>query len=62
VRKKILILDNDNWLWGVLSDKLRKIGFDAYSLESKLSGLYWSIANKPDLIICDLKSPEMDGF
>lgn len=62
MKKMILILDDEEALTELISQELRKHGYGTYGLVSKLEGYNWSKINKPDLIISDIKSPQMEGF
>jgi DNA-binding response OmpR family regulator len=58
----ILILDDEETIRIVLAAELREKGYSAFALEDKVKGYEWVLANRPDLIISDIKSPGMDGF
>ena len=62
MKKMILILDDEEALTELISQDLRARGYDAYGLVSKAKGLAWSKLYKPDLIISDINSPNMNGF
>jgi CheY-like chemotaxis protein len=61
-RKKILILDDEEAFRTVLTEILENEGYSAQAMESKLEACNWVIANRPELIISDINSPEMNGF
>ena len=61
-RRKIIVLDDEETLRIVCAKELRRQGYDAFPECSKAKGYDWSVVNKPDLMISDIKSPEMDGF
>jgi|WetSurMetagenome_2_1015567.scaffolds.fasta_scaffold1037509_2 diguanylate cyclase len=62
MKKTILHLDDEPELRSWLRAELLSAGYDAYCFESKFTGYLWSIANHPDLILSDIKSPEPDGI
>lgn len=61
-KKKIVILDDEPALREFVAQEMERQGYEAFQLESKAEGYDWIIANKPDLIISDVKSPGMDGM
>lgn len=58
----ILIVDDDEAMADVLSHRLRQQGFDAITAESGQMGLTKARAEKPDLVVLDLRLPDIDGF
>jgi CheY-like chemotaxis protein len=61
-RIKIVIVDDEPVLRAVLTQELCGEGYDAHAIYLKHDAYDWIIENKPDLIISDIKSPEMNGF
>lgn len=61
-RKKVIVIDDEPLLRECLTKELEGRGYAAHELESKAEAYDWIIANRPDLIISDIKSPGMDGF
>lgn len=59
---KILILDDEEGLRYIVTEELRSIGYDAYGMSSKADGLEWISEHKPDLVITDINSPDLNGF
>jgi DNA-binding response OmpR family regulator len=61
--KKILIIEDDNFLQGLEATKLKKEGYDILTA-SNGSEAFKFIDNKEkiDLILLDLLLPEVDGF
>jgi CheY-like chemotaxis protein len=60
--KKILIVEDDTFLQGLIS---RKLGADGFDIAIALDGnaALTSIAqSKPDLILLDLLLPQVDGY
>jgi len=57
----ILIIDDNSDIRNYLSDELSKY-FMVNTAEDGKSGLQKAIETNPDLIICDVMMPEMDGF
>lgn len=61
-KPKILIIEDDGFLQQMYVSKLEMEGFDVISAYDGIKGLKLTQAKKPDLIILDLKLPEIDGF
>lgn len=61
-KKKILVIDDDENLTTVLVDKLNFSGFDADFASDGALGLKKAIETKPDLILLDVKMPNMSGW
>ena len=61
-KKKVLVVDDDENLRLVLTDKLKASGFEASSAENGEEGLKKSLEDHPDLILLDILMPIMDGW
>ncbi len=61
-RKKILIVDDDQAMVDVLGLRLSRQGFETVSAESGQEGLSIARNDQPDLIVLDLRLPDVDGF
>jgi len=59
---KILIIDDDKLVRLSLSDYLSDNGYDVDTADDGLTGLARFEHWQPDLIICDLRMPQMDGL
>ena len=62
MKKKILIIDDDEELNRLLKEYLSKTGYDTISSLNPVEGIEMALNQKPDLIILDVMMPEMDGF
>ena len=60
--QKILVIEDEEAVRENLVDLLFAHDFDAISAINGLDGLERIYKMKPDLIICDINMPEMDGF
>lgn len=60
--KKVLIVEDDTFLGGLISTKLTKDGFDiSYAKDAKEASAMLE-ASKPDCILLDLVLPGTDGY
>lgn len=62
VRGKILVVDDEEDLCRLLTESLRREGFQAAAASSGREALALVEQEPPDLIILDLVMPEMDGI
>ena len=60
--KKILIIEDDNFLRILLSKKLRSEVYSILSAAEAVEAFNLLKSNKPDLILLDLLLPGVDGF
>ena len=60
--KKILVIEDEADLRANVSRFLRAEGFDVVAAANGAAGVETAIAQMPDLIVCDITMPEMDGF
>lgn len=61
-KKKVLVIDDDENLTSVLVDKLNFSGFDASFASDGAKGLAKALEIRPDLILLDVKMPNMSGW
>jgi PAS domain S-box-containing protein len=61
-QKRILVVDDDEALAQSLDYELQKKGFIVQTVHSGKQALAYAENNSPDLILLDLKMPEMDGY
>ncbi len=59
---KILIVDDDPDFKQLLAFDLRKSGYAVVLANDGEEGLQKAAKEKPDLILCDIKMPRMDGY
>ena len=60
--KKILIIEDDQFIRELISQKLLKEGYDVFESVDGETGIELSKKEKPDLILLDLILPGIDGF
>ncbi|MCG2616297.1 response regulator [Terrimonas sp. NA20] len=61
MKKILLIEDNENIRANTL-EILELSGYEVIEAEEGKTGIVKAIQNKPDLIICDIMMPELDGY
>ncbi|HEX9549957.1 MAG TPA: response regulator [Candidatus Limnocylindrales bacterium] len=59
---RILAVDDEPAALDMLSQTLRPAGFDIVRAESGMAAIAVARAERPDLVICDLVMPDLDGF
>ena len=59
---QILIIEDNAEVRDNLGDILSLAGYDAIQADSGKRGIELAIAERPDLILCDIMMPELDGF
>lgn len=60
--KKILIIEDDEFLRNLIIRKLAEEGFDVVKADDGEEGLEKARTENPDLILLDLVLPKIDGF
>jgi len=60
--KTILVIDDDKLVLRNVKDVLVAKGFNVLTATDGKSGLKIALEEKPDLIVCDLMMPELNGF
>lgn len=60
--KKVLVIDDERALVGMLVEALDILGFEPLTALDGATGLEVAATQSPDLILCDLSMPTMDGF
>jgi CheY-like chemotaxis protein len=59
---RILIADDDQFLRDLVRQKLGMLGYQAFLARDGVEAVRRAYETRPDLIILDMKMPEMDGF
>ncbi len=60
--KRILVIDDEPSLLMMMTEILQLLGFDPLAANNGTSGIEMAAGQKPDLILCDLNMPSVDGF
>ena len=58
----ILVIDDDESIRELLKLHLGAAGYDVRAAEDAIVGGHMVLRSPPDLIICDINMPHMDGF
>lgn len=61
-RGKILVIDDDRTLLGLLRQSLEKAGYRFIGVTNGIDGLQSVYKDQPDLVILDVMMPRMDGW
>jgi len=60
--KKILVIEDDTVSRNLYVKGLRGKGFDVMSVENGFTGIQKAQENVPDLVVCDVTMPDIDGY
>ncbi|PWT97051.1 MAG: transcriptional regulator [Bacteroidetes bacterium] len=60
--KAILVIDDNNDIRENTAEILDLAGYKTFTAENGKRGVEQAIKNKPDLIVCDIMMPELDGY
>ncbi len=61
-QKMILLVDDDDALVAVLAVKLKSVGYRVHAERCGTTALIYAAEHRPDLVILDLRLPDMDGY
>lgn len=59
---KLLVIDDHERIRENVAEILRLANYEVFTAENGTNGLALAIQEKPDLIICDITMPELDGY
>jgi CheY-like chemotaxis protein len=59
---KIAVIDDDRFIRYLLDLHLRKAGYEVFTAEDAVAAGRVVVDHKPDLILCDVDMPFMDGY
>ena len=58
----ILVIEDQASIRNNLLELLEEEGYNAVGFERGFTGMMWALKHVPDLIICDIMMPDMDGY
>ncbi|MBZ0276057.1 MAG: response regulator, partial [Anaerolineae bacterium] len=58
----ILVIEDEQPLLEEIGDTLQFEGYEVHTAENGLAGVRQAQSNTPDLIVCDISMPELDGY
>jgi CheY-like chemotaxis protein len=61
-RAKIAVVDDDRFIRYLLDLHLRKAGYEVFAAEDAVAAGRVVVEHKPDVILCDVDMPFMDGY
>ena len=60
--RKILVIDDEEWLREMMLLALRQRGFEVIEAENGATGIEKARKELPDLILCDVNMEKVDGY
>lgn len=61
VRGKVLVVDDDPVVLQVIQERLEQAGYGVCTRENALGTSQWIAAEKPDLVLLDVRMPALSG-
>lgn len=61
-KRKILLIDDDRVLTGIVRTALEKVDFEVLTAQDGAEGINLALHQRPDLILLDLLLPKMNGY
>lgn len=58
----ILVIEDQAPLRANIVETLKEEGYNAVGFERGFTAMMWALKHIPDLIICDIMMPDMDGY
>ncbi|HEY5326374.1 MAG TPA: response regulator [Mucilaginibacter sp.] len=62
MNKKVLIIEDNNDIRENIVEILELAGYKVYAANNGKTGVDLAIKNKPDIVLCDIMMPELDGY
>jgi CRP-like cAMP-binding protein/CheY-like chemotaxis protein len=62
MKKKVLIIEDNNDIRENVVEILQLAGYEAFQAGNGRAGVEIAAANLPDIILCDIMMPELDGY
>ena len=60
--KKVLVIEDNKEILENTAEILELSNYHVFTAENGKIGIERALANKPDLILCDIMMPELDGY
>lgn len=60
--RRIMVVDDDEDILRVVSEKLRWAGYEVITVNNGREGLEKVLREKPDLVLLDIMMPDLDGL
>ena len=61
-KAKVAVIDDDRFIRYLLDLHLRKAGYEVFAAEDAVAGGRVVVESKPDVILCDVDMPFMNGY
>lgn len=61
-RKRILVVEDEAKIAAVLKLGLEASGYEVHAEDCGRTGLCWALEHQPDLVILDVKLPDISGY
>lgn len=62
MKRKLLVIDDNNELRENIVEILQMAGYDVVPAENGKAGIDLAVKEVPDLIVCDIMMPDLDGY
>jgi CRP-like cAMP-binding protein/CheY-like chemotaxis protein len=62
MKKKVLIIEDNNDIRENVVEILQLAGYDAFEAKNGKTGVELALSHSPDIILCDIMMPELDGY